>query len=258
MPKAAISDDLATRERKGPLGPVLGVGYGLLNDSVARGIVANVTVQRRWLIESTEGMRTRTFDASKRYGQRRTYELTTQLTLILEIDDCQWRAYYDIAATHGRPTLRGIRIVPVDESEPPNEPPPRTLFVPGAALDEIRAGLPILGDSHVRAHGISDLHSHRPARNEHYLYAVIASVYAESCERGSRRPGADVADWLKREWPGAYSPRSVPNMIGKARQRKVLTDAPRPNIPGGTLTDLGREVLANGPPLGYEGPELPI
>jgi hypothetical protein len=222
-----------------------------------------VTRERRhnykWRIEAEGEIHTGSIDAKQKYGRRRSYTLESKLTVTLEIDGWAWCARYEVEGIDGRPMIREIRVVPIDGSTTPPPLPKdvRPLIVPGRVLAEVRAALPALGKAHSEMHGIEDLRT-RPERNPHYLYAVLARVYDESCRRGDLHPTAAVARWLEDKWPGVYSARTVPNLIAKARDCKVLSPAPRPKVPGGKLTSYGQDVLTAGPPVGYDGPELPL
>jgi len=226
-----------------------------------------LTTERRWSVEHESRLETTATDASARYGQRRRYHSATKMRVTVEVDGLDWQATYTIiAAAGGRPTISRVEIAPTTaHCDPPSLPSEklRLLILPTGALEEFRKASPKL-DTHLRLSGIK--HTRRrasPRRRQQlspYLLAVVSHLYSEWCQRCSPRPNVEVAQEL-REMTGEprFTARYVTDLLHKARARELLErPAKRSGAPSGGLTDLGREILANGPPSGYKGPELPL
>jgi hypothetical protein len=177
----------------------------------------------------------------------------------LKIDGVSWRADYRVGISNGRPAIEAIHITPTARDVTGlSTSGLRELIAPSDALREVREGLPALGTPRLLMHGITEVHGRRPKRKPDYFYAVIAAIYTERCQRGSTSPTPEIGERLRAECPEyKFSPRSLKDQIEAARERGLLGPSPGGTRPGGNLTDLGRDILEEGPPEGYRGPELP-
>lgn len=195
-----------------------------------------------------------------------------RLWVVLPLDE-HWDSYVRLEAVEGQPVIAELRVLPTLMDRPGTEwlaptlksgdwtPDPPAGGLTSRALRGVHLGRALelayeaLGEFFERERNLPrDLPTEfaadavavprRPGSKgrDDQFYAVVASMYVDALERGSRKPVVDAAAALSKARRGTYEPTYVRDLLHVARQRGLLTRPPKGRA-GGQLTDKARQVL---------------
>ena len=194
------------------------------------------------------------------------------LWVVLPLDE-HWDSYVRFVAEDGHPVVAELRVLPTLMDQPRDEwlaptledgawiPPAPSGGLTSRALRHVHLGRAVelayehldrwlererkrdkpLGSTFARE-AVKAPRRPGSAGREDRFYAVVASLYVDALEHGSRRPVVDVAERLSKGRGGSYAPEYVRDVLHEARRRELLTRPPKGRA-GGELTDKARTAL---------------